>query len=59
VIIHSLEESSGNQVDRDDLEHPLNEPYQNDHETRITGLDDVDDAFLTEYEIVAKLSLDG
>jgi hypothetical protein len=41
------------------LEHPLNEPYQNDHEARITGLDDVDDAFLTEYEIVAKLSLDG
>jgi hypothetical protein len=59
VIIHSLEESSGNQVDRDDLEHPLNKHDQNHHETRITGLDDVDDAFLTEYEIVAKLSLDG
>jgi hypothetical protein len=40
-------------------EYPLNKHYQNHHEATITGLDDVDDAFLTEYEIVTVLGLDG
>jgi hypothetical protein len=40
-------------------EYPLNKHYQHHHEARITGLDDLDDAILMEYEIVTKLGLDG
>jgi RNA polymerase sigma factor (sigma-70 family) len=39
-------------------EYPLDNHYQNRQEGRMRGIDDLDDGFLTEYEIVNNLGLE-